>query len=407
MPFTQIENPMKTRLCLFSSILLCVTASAQTALDWSKRMAGSQITRFGEEANYKEGGKWDYALHVTLLGLLDLSDYTGDPSYADFVRKSTGTWIAGDGRISGYKLEDYNIDNIAPGRTLLALHKLSGEERYKAAADILRSQFDKHPRTADGGFWHKKRYTSQMWLDGLYMGQPFYAKYTRDHGGDPATWDDIARQFRLIDRHLYDEKSGLYYHGWDEAKVQNWANKENGRSANFWGRAVGWWMMAQVQTLEYFPKGHPARAELLDILKRTADGVVKWQDPETGLWWQVMDQGKRKGNYLEGTCSAMFVFSLAKAVNDGLLPKEYLETARKGYAGMISRLVRVGDKGDVNLTRCCQVAGLGQPDRRDGTYEYYISEPIVENDFKGVGPFIQSGIELDRLGIKENFAVGK
>lgn len=395
---------MKTPLLLISGLLLGAAAHAETPIEWSKRMGDSQLDRFGEKANYKEGKKWDYALHVTLYGMQELSDYTKEPKYAKFVEKSTSTWITPEGGISGFKIEDYNIDNIAPGRTLLNLYKQTGDERYKKAADLLHSQFEKHPRTDEGGFWHKKRYTSQMWLDGLYMGQPFYAKYTQLYGkkNDPA-WDDIAKQFKLIDKNLYDPKSGLYWHGWDEKKVQNWADKETGRSKNFWGRAVGWWVMAQVETLESFPKDHPARPELAAILKKTADGIVKWQDSKTGLWWQVMDQGDRKGNYLEGTATAMFVYSLAKAVRDGDLPKSYLDTAVKGYAGMIGQLTRVGDKGDVNLTQCCEVAGLGQPDKRDGTFEYYISEPIIENDFKGLGPFIQAGIELDQLGHKENY----
>jgi unsaturated rhamnogalacturonyl hydrolase len=395
---------MKHSLLALSSVLICSVADAQTPIEWSKRMGDSQITRFGEDAHYKEGGKWDYALHVTLLGLLELGAHTGDPKYADFVEKSTSTWIRKDGSISGFKIEDYNIDNIAPGRTLLTLYKKTGDERYKKAAELLRSQLDKHPRTSAGGFWHKKRYTSQMWLDGLYMGQPFYAKYHQTFGEGTDVWNDIAKQFHLIDQHLYDPKTGLYFHGWDEAKVQNWANKETGRSANFWGRAVGWWVMAQVETLEHFPKDHPARAGLVAILKKTADGIVKWQDPATGLWWQVLDQGNRKGNYLEGTASAMFSYSLAKAVNDGELPKDYLKTALAGYAGIVGNLIRVGEKDDVNLTQCCQVAGLGQPEKRDGTFEYYISEPIVENDLKGVGPFIQAGIELDQMGNKENFS---
>ncbi|MEY3896175.1 MAG: hypothetical protein RLZZ214_1695 [Verrucomicrobiota bacterium] len=396
---------MKRCLFLLSFLLLGVAARAQTPIEWSRRMADSQIARFGDATRYKPGGKWDYALHVTLLGMLELGASTGDPKYAGFVEKSTGSWIGPDGAISGYKLEDYNIDNIAPGRTLLALHQITGEKRYRTAADILRSQLEKHPRTADGGFWHKKRYTRQMWLDGLYMGEPFYAGYTRLTGGGNDAWDDIAKQFRLIDQHLYDSKTGLYYHGWDEARVQNWANKDTGRSANFWGRAVGWWVMALVETLEDFPKDHPARAELVAILQKTADGIVKWQDPASGLWWQVLDQGAREGNYLEATASAMFVYSLAKAVNDGLLPRVYLKPAVAGYAGIVRDLVRVGGAGDVNLTRCCQVAGLGQPDKRDGSYQYYISEPVVENDLKGVGPFIQAGIELDRFGIrKESFS---
>jgi unsaturated rhamnogalacturonyl hydrolase len=360
-------------------------------------MADSQIGRLGENAEYKEGKKWDYALHVTLLGMLELSAKTGDRKYADFVEKSTSTWIRPDGTIEGYKIEDYNIDNLAPGRTLIALYQRTGEERYRTAAGLLRSQLEKHPRTQEGGFWHKKRYTSQMWLDGLYMGEPFYGKYTQLFGGEAGTWDDIVKQFRLIDRYLHDPETGLYYHGWDEAKAQKWADKQTGRSGSFWGRAVGWWAMALVETLEYFPPDHPSRQELLAILKKTADGIVKYQDAGTGLWWQVLDQGDRKGNYLEATASCMFSYSLAKAVNEGWLPQEYLKAARKGYDGITRDLIRVGDQGDVNLIKCCEVAGLGQPDRRDGSYEYYISEPIVENDLKGVGPFIRAGIELGKM----------
>jgi len=241
-------------------------------------------------------------------------------------------------------------------------------------------------------------WSKRMWLDGLYMGEPFYAEYTQRFGGGNISLDDIARQFLLIDKHLCDPKTGLYYHGWDEARVQNWANKNTGASASFWGRAVGWWMMALVETLEYFPKDHPASPGLIAMLKKTADGVVKCQDATTGLWWQVLDQGNRKGNYLEGTASAMFVYAIAKAVNDGMLPRDYLKSAHAGYAGMVRDLIRIGAQGDVNLTQCCKVAGLGQPDRRDGSFDYYISEPVVENDLKGVGPFIQAGIELDRLG---------
>lgn len=406
-----IEFDMKFKLSYFAAGCLAMLISLSRAeepgssdispIEWSKRMADSQIARFGEGADYKEGMKWDYAQHVTLLGMLELSTYTGDPKFARFVEKSTHTWISPDGGISGYKLEDYNIDNLAPGRTLLALYKLTGDGRYKSAATTLVSQLGTHPRTRGGGFWHKKRYANQMWLDGLYMGEPFYAKYTDSFGEGRDAWDDVAKQFRLIDGHLYDPKTGLYYHGWDEAKVQKWADKETGRSASFWGRGVGWWVMAQVETLEYFPKDHPARADLSAILKKTADGIVKWQDPASGLWWQVLDQGDRKGNYLEATASSMFTYALSRAVREGLLPDSYLTTAKTGYAGIIRQMIRVGVAGDVNLTGCCQVAGLGQPDRRDGSFDYYISEPVVENDLKGIGPFVQAGIELDRLGVKK------
>ena len=237
----------------------------------------------------------------------------------EFTKDAIGSFIRDDGSIQGYKLEDYNIDNIAPGKTVLALYEITGEERYKNCADLLRKQLVTHPRTSQGGFWHKQRYPWQMWLDGLFMGAPFYAEYTADFNGPAADFDDVVKQFRLIDEHLYDAKSGLYWHGWDEKREQDWADKTTGRSANFWGRAVGWWIMAQVDALDFLPKDHPGRQEIIALIKKTSDGIVKHQDPASGLWWQVLDQGGREGNYLEATASAMFVYSMAKAVNHGYL----------------------------------------------------------------------------------------
>jgi len=243
----------------------------------------------------------------------------------------------------------------------------------------------------------KQRYTNQMWLDGLYMGEPFYAECAKDFN-TPKDFDDVAKQFALIDQHLYDAKSGLYYHGWDSKKVQDWANKETGASSNFWGRAVGWYAMACVDTLDFLPADHPARAQLIAELKKTAAGIVKWQDPDSGLWWQVMDQGKREGNYLEATASAMFVYALAKGVNEGYLSKGYIPTIEKGYNGIVTKLIKT-DGGKVTLTHCCAVAGLGTygSKPRDGSFTYYVGEPVVANDLKGVGPFILAGIEMQKL----------
>ncbi len=230
-------------------------------------------------------------------------------------------------------MEDYNIDNVAPGRTVLALYQLTEEERYRKCADLLRRQLQSHPRTSDGGFWHKQRYPWQMWLDGLFMGAPFYAEYTRLFQGPPEDFNDIVRQFQLIDKHLYDAKSGLFFHGWDEKREQEWADKSTGTSSNFWGRGLGWFAMAQVDVLDYLPEKHPGRAEIIKLIQKTASGVRKHQDPESGLWWQVLDQGGRKGNYLEATASAMFVYSMAKAVNNGYLSRDYVPAITQRLLG--------------------------------------------------------------------------
>jgi unsaturated rhamnogalacturonyl hydrolase len=277
------------------------------------------------------------------------------------------------------------------------------QDRYLGCALLLRRQLDAQPRTPDGGFWHKQRYTQQMWLDGIYMGAPFYAECvaTTVFNLAPENFDDVAKQIRLMDEHSYDVKTGLNYHGWDAMKTQPWANPVTGCSSNFWGRAEGWYVMALVDVLDFMPTNHPARAQIIATLQKTAAGIVKWQDAKTGLWWQVLDQGDRKGNYLEATASAMFVYALAKGVNHGYLSRDYLPAIEKGYAGIIDHLIKADGKASWTLTQCCQVAGLGgSPSNgkyRSGSFDYYVSEPIVTNDLKGVGPFILAGIEMQQL----------
>jgi unsaturated rhamnogalacturonyl hydrolase len=366
-----------------------------TPLEWSVRMADSELERRGDSLAWTEGGraKWDYTAGLFTLSLLKLDEQVHDPRYVAFAEKTIGSFITPDGNIRGYKLEDYNLDNINPGKTALALYQRTHDERYRKAAALLRRQLDTHPRTREGGFWHKQRYPHQMWLDGLYMAAPFYAEYAKRFN-EPAAFDDVARQIRLVARHTYDPRTGLFYHGWDESRQQDWADKTTGTSSSFWGRAVGWYAMALVDTLDFIPAHHPSRPEIIATLRKVCDGIVRWQDPATGLWWQVLDQGGRAGNYLEATASAMFVYTMAKGVNRGYLPPEYRPAILKGYSGIIQKLIKT-DGEKVSLTQCCSVAGLGYG--RDGSYQYYLREPIVENDLKGVGPFILAGIELHRL----------
>jgi unsaturated rhamnogalacturonyl hydrolase len=399
--------PLAVPTVLVLFLTSCATHHADTSknysgaapLEWSVRLADSELSRRGDSLNWKPGGrmKWDYAAGLFELSLLQLSAQVHDPRYQNFSQAATSSFISPDGDIQTYNAEEYQLDAINSGKNILALWQLTGEPRYQKAAARLRAQLNTQPRTFDGGFWHKQRYTNQMWLDGIYMASPFYAEYAKIFN-ELTNFDDVALQIRLIDQHCYNAKTGLYYHGWDATKSQFWANPITGCSSNFWGRADGWYAMALVDVLDYFPADHPARPQIIAILNKLAAAVVKYQDPKTGLWWQVMDQGDRKGNYLEATASSMFVYALAKGVNRGYLPHGYLSTAERGYAGIVRDLIHDDGGEKWSLTQCCSVAGLGgSPSNgkpRDGSFDYYVGEPIAINDFKGLGPFILAGIEL-------------
>lgn len=376
--------------------------SGATPLQWSVRLADSEIARRGDGLEWKPGGKakWDYTAGLFTLALLKLNDVASDPRYVPFAANAIGSFISTNGDIQGYKAGEYQLDALNPGKTVLALWQLTHEERYQKAAALLRRQLDTQPRTGDGGFWHKQRYTNQMWLDGLYMGGPFYAQYTRLFNGPVSDFDDVAKQFQLAAAHTYDPVSGLYYHAWDEKHDQPWANKATGTSSNFWGRAIGWYAMALVDVLDFFPTNHPARPKLIATFEKLCGGVVKYQDPKTGLWYQVLDQGDRPGNYLEATASSMFIYAMAKGANRGYLSPIYRPVIEKGYRGIVKHLIQYDGNERWSLTHCCSVAGLGGTSNghvRDGSFAYYISEPVINNDLKGIGPFILAGIEVQRL----------
>jgi unsaturated rhamnogalacturonyl hydrolase len=234
-----------------------------------------------------------------------------------------------------------------------------------------------------------------MWLDGIYMAAPFYAQYA-DHFGKSDGLDDVVHQILLIERHTRDPKSGLFYHGWDEGRMQIWANPKTGCSPNFWGRAMGWYAMAIVDVLDFLPVSHRARNRIVTIFQRMIHSLTLVQDATTGLWYQILDQGGREGNYTEASASCMFVYALAKGIRKGYLGPACLAVAQKGYAGIIKHLVEVDECGQVNLIGICRFAGLGGKQQRDGSYEYYIGEPVGANDYKGVGPFILASVEMER-----------
>ena len=373
--------------------------SGVTPLEWSVRLANSEMAR---ETN---APKLDYTMGLFTLSLLKLNEQVPDARFVKFSEDKVGSLVSPDGTIKGYKPEEFQLDSLNPGKTLLALWQTvtNHNPNYFFACAKLVNQLETQPRTFDGGFWHKQRYTQQMWLDGIYMGAPFYAANgaLHDSAKPQNAYDDVAKQFRLIDAHTYDAKTGLNYHGWDAAQIQPWANPQTGCSSNFWGRAIGWYAMALVDTLDYFPTNHPARPQIIAAFQKLCAGIVKYQDAKTGLWYQVMDQGDRKGNYLEATASTMFVYALAKGVNRGYLPRDYVPAIEKGYRGIIENLVKNDGDGKWSLTQCCAVAGLGGSPSggkmRDGSFDYYVGEPVVANDLKGVGPFILAGIELQQL----------
>jgi unsaturated rhamnogalacturonyl hydrolase len=365
------------------------TVSAQP---WSVRMADSIMS---ERPTLSE--KWNYDWGVLLKGIEHVWLRTHDLKYLSYIKSNIDRFVQPDGTLKTYSLEEYNLDRINTGNLCFRLYTHTGDERYRKALFLLRSQLVTHPRTGEDGFWHKQIYPHQMWLDGIYMAGPFLANFAKTLG-EPAAFDDVAHQIILIEKHTRDAKTGLLYHGWDESKQQRWANPETGCSPHFWGRAMGWYTMAIVDVLDYLPPDHPQRPDILAIFERAIAALVKVQDQSSGLWYQVLDQGNREGNYLEASASCMFVYSIAKAVRNGYLPQSSLDVARKGYQGILDHLIRVDEQGRVNLDKICSVAGLGGTPYRDGSYEYYVGEKIATNDYKGVGPFILASIEIEQIG---------
>jgi unsaturated rhamnogalacturonyl hydrolase len=382
---------------LIALLLVAVCSTAAQTKPISERVAATAMNALWRDAAKNESGypaRWTYDHGLVLKGIERVWDNTHDKQYLDFIQRSMDHFVNDDGSIRTYSLTDYNIDNINPGRNLLFLYRVTNQEKYKKAAALLREQLKTHPRTSDGGFWHKKIYPSQMWLDGLYMGEPFYAEYAATFKED-AAFDDIAKQFILMEQHARDAKTGLLYHGWDESKKQRWSNPETGRSPNFWGRAMGWYAMALVDTLDYFPRNHAKRGELVAILNRVAEAVAKYQEPRSGLWYQILDKGDEKGNYFESSAACMFVYALAKGVRNGYLPAKYRQVAENGYRGILKEFVKTDANGQLNLEGTVAVAGLGGNPYRDGSYEYYLSEKVVTNDPKGVGALLLAATEME------------
>jgi unsaturated rhamnogalacturonyl hydrolase len=365
-------------------------------LPWSVRMTETVLRRRPDPLKLESSGKpvWEYTHGLVMKAVLDEWSVTRDPRYFDYVRSYYDRVIGPDGTITSYRPDEYNIDRINPGKPLFRLFRETGEQKYRLALQKLRSQMETHPRTSEGGFWHKNRYPNQMWLDGIYMASPFLAQYGATFD-EPGLVDEAVRQIELMERHAREEKTGLLYHGWDESRTQKCADPMTRLSSHFWGRSVGWFAMAVIDALDFVPADHPRRPELVALFTRLATAITNVQDPETGLWYQVLDQGTRKGNYLESSASCMFVYALAKGCRTGVLHPAYRHIAEKGYRGILTHFIRTDRRGWVHIERACAVAGLGGDPYRDGSYDYYIHEKIGTDDPKAVGPFILASLEME------------
>lgn len=346
----------------------------------------------------RKGGKsgWNYIDGCMILAMIETWKITGEKKYLDFAEAYIDHRVQEDGTIKGYNPEDYNIDNVNAGKTLFLLYDITGKEKYRKAIDVIYGQLKGQPRTSEGNFWHKKIYPNQVWLDGIYMGAPFYAEYAfRNNQVDD--YADVINQFLMAARHTYDPKNDVYRHACDVSRKERWADPVTGQSKHSWGRAMGWYAMAFVDALDFIPKHEAGRDSMLVIFNKIASQIKRLQDSKTGLWYQVLDKSGAPGNYLESSCSTMFVYSLFKGVRKGYIDKSYLEVAVKGYKGILDNFIEVDKNGVVSITKACAVAGLGGKVYRSGDYDYYINETIRNNDPKAVGPFILASLEWERL----------
>ena len=338
---------------------------------------------------------WNYIDGCMMVALLSMTDITGDRRYADFAESFIDAFVQEDGSIRTFDSRKHSLDDINEGRVLFRLFEKTGKQKYRLAADRLMEALREQPRTAEGNFWHKAIYPNQVWLDGLYMGQVFYVLYEKTFG--TGNYTDTISQFCQVRDHMRDPVSGLYYHGYDQTRSAFWADPVTGCSASFWLRAIGWFTISLIDILEELPNG-ASRDTLTTIYRELMESLVRYADPETGMYYQVVDQAGREGNYLETSGSSMIAYAMLKGARLGILSKEYAVQGARTFDGIVNKYLSFN--GDaLNLGGICLVAGLG-PDnnrRRDGTYAYYISEPIVENDAKGVAPFLLCYTEIKRL----------
>ncbi len=373
--------------------LLFLTACS-TGPKWSVRMAESVISRSDSLIYYVDRNpKWAY--DVAFLGLAMERLGSADPRYSKYLEDWVDFFVKPDGSIKDYRRNEYNLDRLLPGRDVMVLYRKTGKLEYRIALDSLIRQLESHPKTKSGGYWHKKIYPWQMWLDGIFMGSTFMVQYAKEFN-QPKWFDVAAFQTKLIYRETLDPSSGLLMHAWDESKEQKWCDPATGKSRYPWSRATGWYIMAITDILDYLPQNHRDRDSLITILQNTCDSLLKVRDPETGLWFQVLNQVGREGNYIEGSGSAMYAYVFAKGARLGYLDGKFRNIAEKTFTAITKELITKDKNGMLKMHNICGGCGLGGNPYRDGSYEYYINEKRVDNDPKGVAPFILAAIELDR-----------
>jgi unsaturated rhamnogalacturonyl hydrolase len=379
--------------------IACIVAGLPLAAQPHSVRVAATIMQTWKDSFALDGkpAKWTYDMGVILKGMEGLWLNTGNAAYFDYIRRQMDFFVNEDGSIKTYKPEEFNIDHVNNGKLLLVLYEVTLKDKYLKAAKLLRQQLQNHPRTQQGSFWHKKIYPNQVWLDGLYMAQPFYAAWAKLAHED-SVFDDVARQFVWIENHARDHGTGLLYHAWDESRAQQWADPQTGTSPLFWARAMGWYATALVDALDHFPAGHPGRQQLTGILGRLAKALQRQQHPATGLWYDVLAYNgpDKDKNYFEASASCQFVYAIAKGVRMGYLPAAMLPVAKKGYAGILKQFVKEAD-GQTNLHGTVKVSGLGGKPYRNGSFGYYMSEPVIANDPKGMGAFLLAANEMDML----------
>src|ERR1035437_4994101 len=418
----QLAKVLAATLSLTVSIGFAATAVAQGAAapaSPSQKMDATVIRQWpaGVVSTTNAPGKWAYEEGVLLDGIAAEWHTTANGDDFAYLKASVDKYVTADGAITGYKADGHTLDDIEMGRAVLLVYRVTQQDKYAKAAKFLEDQLALQPRTASGGYWHKQIYPNQMWLDGAYMAEPFRAAYAATFQ-QPADFDDIAKQLLLMDAHMRDPKTGLLRHGWDESKQMPWADKTPGQSPEVWARAMGWYVMALVDALDWIPQNNIRHAMLAGTLDSVMRGVVRYQDPKSGLWWQVMDKGTARyvlhmpqgvfetvhekpeaGNFEEASASCMFTYALAKGVRMGYLPQDYAVNAKRAWAGIQKQFVTTNPDGTLTLHGTVKVGGLGGTPYRSGEFDYYVHEPVVDQDSKGVGAFLLAGSEMEQASI--------
>lgn len=408
----------KTRNVKFDNLVingsLVLNKEDQPYKNYSEWLTYSEMKRVPHSylLDFSSKPKWSYVMGIEMEGMLDTYEHykEGNNAILDYLKEYPAKMIDEKGNITGYKYADFNLDNVRTAKFVLRMHNLFPTKGTEKALKTLFKQLQNQPRTKEGVYWHKAIYANQVWLDGIFMGLPFYCNYavqTMKPKKAEKYLNDAVDQMVKTDYRTYDEQTQLWKHAWDETHQQFWANKEDGKSQHCWARALGWYVMAMTECLDAMPENYARRQEVIDLLNKAMKSVVKYQDKKTGVWYDVLDVKSDK-NYLESTASSMFAYVLLKGYRKGYLSEEYLKAGVKAYNGILKQFIKVNADKTISLTRCCAVSGLGpgpgpyvkKPNyKRDGSFEYYMSEPIRDNDAKGVGPFIWASLEMEQQGL--------